>query len=497
MKRTFTLLLSLTLIFSVAACSAKPADIVPESSGNEIETSASETVVTTAEPETTAAEETRAATTLDVKTLGTDDIKVGDYISFGDYKGHSTWRVLDIRGSEAYITTADLVDEQIFDDSYFGWDKEDCFIRLWLNNEFYNEAFTDEERKLIVDKTGNKVLLLTIEEAHRYFKDDADRYIDMPDAETQGYWLRDKGLFSDHASLVECDFISMGAISEYGAHVEYPWGVRPSMWIRLNDSDEGDVKEKEEVSADGCFTITRYGSVVDLTGLTDEGKGKETLVIPAGTGIFGRVNDGNVKNVVFESDDDVDYGFLLAGCDYLESVTLPANLTRLGRHSNCPRLKAFVIPKGVKEIPTACFDYDKALEKVVIEGDVTKISNQAFRGCTKLKEISLPDTVGTIGDYAFAFCENLSEIRLPKDLKKIGMAAFRGSKIEVVTVPEEMELTEWDISVFSYTEEERADASYMMYQSPEKEYRVLVKEGSWADIHFAEVFGGKAVKEYY
>ncbi|MBO4578846.1 MAG: leucine-rich repeat domain-containing protein [Clostridiales bacterium] len=433
-----------------------------------------------------------------VESSGSDagKVKAGDIIKFGNYKGHTDWRVLNVVGTEAYITSNDIVDTHIFDESYCGWDSDSCSIRLWLNDEYINEAFTDAERDQIVDKTGDKILLMSVEEAYRYFKDDADRYFEFGEEDAPGYWLRNRGIVSDHASLVECDFLSNGHISEFGAAVNYEWGVRPALWIRLDDGKVGNTVSSE-VFESGPFIFSKTGPDTDLTGLTEEGKKQEDLVIPAGVRIFTNFSNGHPKNVSFESDDDVDYGYLLTMSNTLETVTLPKGLTKLGFHSNCPHLKELVIPKGVKEIPVSCFHDDTGLEKIVIEGNLTTISNMAFGGCGSLKNIDLPDSVTSIGAYAFIDCDSLREITLPKGLKKIGEHAFVDSGRELVIVPEEMELEEWPSNAFAPSDEELADPDYTMFGPSNLPYTVRVKKGSWADTHFDEVFSGKVTKEYY
>lgn len=467
--------------------------ITSENTTAAVESSEDTTLETTAE---TTAATTQTTPSVEPSELDPDNLKVGDIIKFGNYKGHTAWRVLNIVGSEAYITSNDILDKRIFDESYNGWNSDGCAIRLWLNDEFINEAFTDKEREMIVDKTGDKVLLMSVEEAYRYFEDDKDRLFEFPEEDdAPGYWLRNRGIISDHAALVECDYLSNGHISEFGAAVNYEWGVRPALWIRL-DGKQGDTVPVE-VYESGPFIFTKTGDDTDLTGLTEEGKKEEDLVIPAGVKIFTTFSDGHPKNITFESDDDVDYGYLLSMSSTIESVTLPKGLTKLGYHSNCPRLKELVIPEGVKEIPVNCFHEDTSLENVVIEGDLTTISNMAFGGCEALKAIDIPDSVSTIGDYAFIGCKNLREIRLPKGLKKLGEHAFVESGREVITVPPEMELEEWSPAAFAPSDEAMADPGYAIFVRTVLPYTVRVKEGSWADIHFDEVFNGDATKEYY
>jgi len=414
-----------------------------------------------------------------LKLLLSGDIKVGDIIKFGDYKGFNSWRVLNVTDSEALIITEEAVDHYMFDQSRNNWNNDSCEIRLWLNDAFIREAFTDDERSLIVNRIGDNVFLLSIEEAYRYFKDDADRF--LPDDEDNfGWWLRSEGAYSDHAACVDSHYYYSGHISDEGGLVYIPRGVRPAVWIKRNENGTPD--KKENVSESGDFVLVQSGSETELIGLTEKGKKQEKLMIPAGVQLFGDIAGSEAKNVSFESDEDIDYGYFFTRALKLETVILPTKLTKLGLHSNCPHLKELVIPEGVKVIPVCCFQNDKALESVTIKGDVTEIGNMAFVCCYSLKAIDLPDSVSRIGSGAFGGCIALREITLPKDLKEIGEKVFGDIGLETVIVPAELELEKWDITAFDQSN---------------KAYTVKVKEDSWADKHFDEVFSGKAIKEYY
>lgn len=424
------------------------------------------------------------------RSLNTGKVKAGDIIRFGDYKGHTNWRVLTVNGSEAYITTVDVVDSYLFDSLWSGWEDKDCDIRLWLNGKYLNAAFTDYEKEIIVEKEGIKVFLLSIEEAYRYFKDNEDRVIPINDE--LGYWLRSKGLYSDHAAFINSDPVGKGGIDEYGGLVYLNRGVRPALWIKIDADNSGAVKAKESITESGYFYLKKTGSEVELIGLTKEGAKQEELVIPAGVKIFGRFVDGfasgSLKSVTFESDDDVDYGYLVAGSQTLEKIKLPAKLTKLGVHSNTPKLREIVIPEGVRKIPFSCFGNDSNLEKVEIKGNLTEIDAMAFDCCSSLKNLKLPDSVTSIGAVAFQGCTSLNEITLPKNLKHVGENAFAFCGKLTITVPEEMQLEKWD-NAFAEPETE--------WVQPDQKLTVRVKKGSWADLHFEEVFTAKSVKEYY
>lgn len=254
-----------------------------------------------------------------------------------------------------------------------------------------------------------------------------------------------------------------------------------------NKSGKGSGDTGNEAAETDYFEIQQAGPDMKLTGLTEKGKKQENLVIPAGVIISGTIIDGVVKNISFESDDDVKIGMLVSTSNTLETIKLPANITMIDAmaFTCCPKLKEITLPKGITVIPDCCFMSDESLETVTIEGGVTEIGSMAFYGCTSLKSINLPDSITTIGDSAFSGCESLESITLPKGLKRItNSAAFNpGSKggLKEIIVPKEFELESTEFVPFCMVN---------------TNCTVKVVEGSWADTHFNEVFQGKVTKEY-
>ena len=249
-------------------------------------------------------------------------------------------------------------------------------------------------------------------------------------------------------------------------------------------SNNGGNKETEPATVNPDFyELAQNGSDSEFLGLTDAGKEQENLVIPAGVIISGKI-DGNVKNVSFESDDDIELFNLFTGCNTLETVKLPSNISSLSPNAfaNCSALKEIVLPKSISVIPSFCFSGDSDLENVTIEGDVTDIGTMAFRMCTSLKSINLPDSITSLGDQAFSGCCSIKVVTLPKNLKNIGSSAFYNDTdgIETFIVPAEMELESWDSGAFIQS----------------RVYTVKVTKDSWADIHFDEVFHGQVQKDY-
>ena len=98
-------------------------------------------------------------------------------------------------------------------------------------------------------------------------------------------------------------------------------------------------------------------------------------------------NCKNLKKVIFE-DRAISTGFYYIeeyafyGCDSLETVILPGNVSKLAIHDsafeNCKNLKAF--------------DFS----------GITSISDNAFRGCAKITKADFSENLEVIGCYAFA-----------------------------------------------------------------------------------------------
>ncbi len=147
------------------------------------------------------------------------------------------------------------------------WDK--CSLRSWLNDEFYNESFSDEEKdKILTSKnlnhsnpeydskgcgtTEDQAFILSLEEAKAYLRTDEDyaligaadgteyakvTHLEVGEESTEEagkacWWLRTPGVYQYSAAFVDRD----GTIFENGAianHETY-CGVRPSVWVEID-----------------------------------------------------------------------------------------------------------------------------------------------------------------------------------------------------------------------------------------------------------------------
>ena len=184
------------------------------------------------------------------KNIQSKNITVGDYIKFGSYPQTASgqvqpieWQVLSIENNKMLVISRYGLETRRFDDDSNVWANSE--IRQWLNNEFYNKVFSDQEKKSIIFSnlsdvgTTDNVFLLSRNEAGKYFvngdarKCEPTEYAEKNGADVKdGYiwwWLR--SLDSISSLGVYCVY-SGGSFSNSG--VDYAdVVVRPALWINL------------------------------------------------------------------------------------------------------------------------------------------------------------------------------------------------------------------------------------------------------------------------
>ena len=174
------------------------------------------------------------------------------------------WIVLDVQDGSALLISKYGLDCQPYNTTRKTVTWETCSLRAWLNGDFLNSAFSDDETKLILETTvdnskitigskfgwntdwqpdtKDKVFLLSYKEAKEYFASNEER-ICQPTAyalvqgayaykESCWWWLRSirtGRYYQGEAAYVNTD----GRIGN-SHNVDYNNGaVRPAMWIDL------------------------------------------------------------------------------------------------------------------------------------------------------------------------------------------------------------------------------------------------------------------------
>ena len=121
-------------------------------------------------------------------------LNVGDHFFLGSYEQDNDltngqepieWRVLQIENGEMLAIAEYALDSQPYNNKggHARWNK--ASLRTWLSTEFYNTAFADAEKQLIITKelknweekntTGDPVTLITCDEAKQLFENHDDR----------------------------------------------------------------------------------------------------------------------------------------------------------------------------------------------------------------------------------------------------------------------------------------------------------------------------------
>ena len=199
---------------------------------------------------------------------------VGDTVKFGSYEQDNNtsngkevieWIVLAKEGDKALVISDKALDCKPYNEEYEDATWENCTLRKWLNSTFLNNAFTSEEQALILttnvvnddnpnygtsggNNTQDKIFLLSIDEANKYFsKNDricaptdyaiahgawtSDSYKTSSGEASCWWWLRSPGYNQDGAAYVLDD----GSVDFDGNYVDRDRGcVRPALWITLD-----------------------------------------------------------------------------------------------------------------------------------------------------------------------------------------------------------------------------------------------------------------------
>ena len=200
-------------------------------------------------------------------------ITFGRKISFGAYeqdndigngKENIEWVILSKEKNRVLLISDKALDCKQFNSGFANITWDNCSLRTWLNDDFLKEAFNAKEQAKILTvkvsadanprfdtdpgkETKDKVFLLSIKEANKYFSNDNERaciptayakengaytsaFFAKNDMNTCGWWLRSPGNEQCNAATV----LSDGSIALYSNRVyEDNVSVRPAIWISL------------------------------------------------------------------------------------------------------------------------------------------------------------------------------------------------------------------------------------------------------------------------
>ena len=163
------------------------------------------------------------------------DSQVGDVVAFGRY----TWYVADKTDGICTLLCQGAVADMAYNDNKTDITWENCSLRKWLNEDFYNSKFSDGEKASIItthntfteddssygtdcgNDTDDKVYLFTYSESNTVSDDIRECGVD--------WWLRSPGRNQNKAV-----YILGKSANLIGNDVNYSMGVRPVIRVRYS-----------------------------------------------------------------------------------------------------------------------------------------------------------------------------------------------------------------------------------------------------------------------
>ncbi len=107
---------------------------------------------------------------------------------------------------------------------------KECEVRSWLNDTFMDMHFSLDEKDMILLQSGyeDKIFLLSVDEAVKYFLTDTKRHTTFKDGRSAWWWTRNIGDRGGFEAVVLED----GSVYRAGTNVTNGNGaIRPAMWI--------------------------------------------------------------------------------------------------------------------------------------------------------------------------------------------------------------------------------------------------------------------------
>ena len=223
------------------------------------------------------------------------DYEVGAYVTYGHYDGEPIeWLVLekDEENHRAFLISRKVLDARTYNNPtpYKRATWEQCDMRVWLNSEFLNEAFTPEEQAAILETevdnsfaqqcpddnfkewvdTTDRIYFLSYAEVLYYFGTNSTRQAAVTDRakrnggkysldeeknqvgrDPAGWWCL-RSPYNGRSVMV---VTVSGDVRYWGIGADDFFGVRPVFWIDLS-AELPDVKPPEKAGEEAAAAVT-------------------------------------------------------------------------------------------------------------------------------------------------------------------------------------------------------------------------------------------------
>ena len=190
-----------------------------------------------------------------------------DIVNMGTYEGAPiTWRVLNVNGNDAFLLADTSLVKKAFSAGDDDLDWKDSQIRKWLNEDFYNDCFSDEEKAAIktsvLKNSGNETFRIAAEDD----TEDKVFLLSLKDSVNSSYGFEDH-YYCDSETRTDNSFNSEDDYWILRNPYDYDWSVATvnsygfcQSGDRKKKSDEGGIRPALHVDL-SKLTLTKAGTV--------------------------------------------------------------------------------------------------------------------------------------------------------------------------------------------------------------------------------------------
>ncbi len=209
------------------------------------------------------------------KKTGAAEINIGDTVEFGKYEQNPfksgaeklQWIVVDKKDDSALFLSKYAIDFMSFNDAYGSVTWETCSLRKWLNGDFYDKSFSNQEKDFIISTTiqnednprylssgGNptkdKIFIPGVEDVYKTINSfelrmceptpyaiEKGKYFDInyeDNIESCDWLLRTPGESTLNICWINCEH---GELNMGNRETTYELFVRPMLWISYKNNN--------------------------------------------------------------------------------------------------------------------------------------------------------------------------------------------------------------------------------------------------------------------
>ena len=351
--------------------------------------------------------------------LGT--VKLGHYpTGSGAETAEVEWLILDNIDDRVLLLSKNVID---FLPAHKKSDRvtwETCFLRKWLNADFLNMMFTEEEQQMLLpttlsvdtsmsgilcnvcNATEDRVFLLSAKECFKYFTSDLSRaghttpYADEKRKEKgkanmnrdnlcHSWWIRNDGGAMNESGIVFSD----GSVFAIGGFKNREiGGLRPAMWVNIE-------------------LLNRFCEVTWT----------------------------NACNIIHAPDCHIINGTMTSCHENVSCIAVPEGVVSIGSHAfeNCNSIEDIILPESIIRIEDNAF-WSCTAKCINIPKNTRYIGKQAFLSCVNIVSVNIPAGIEAIEESTFSCCFALEKVTIPNSVVRIALNAFHGcSKIIIYT----------------------------------------------------------------